>query len=282
MAQGILDIINARMADAIRTITIRRGIDPRDFSLFAYGGAGPMHAVALAEELEIGEVIVAVHPGAFSAWGMLQTDVKHELKQTYYGSGTDVMPPSWSAAIGAGSAGPRTPAQGGDRRTSDISFLRSADFRYEGQEYQINCAMPAGEGRQGGRARSLRRGLLTGNTATPTRRRASRVAIARRGDRQARPAGASPTPKPASGRTGAHAQGLFRRQAVRDRDRRARAACAGDVVAGPAIIEEPTATTILPPGWRAEIDRRRPHDADPQRRRRAMNKSRPPTRSPPR
>ena len=88
MAQGILDIVNARMADAIRTITIRRGIDPRDFSLFAYGGAGPMHAVALAEELEIGEVIVPVHPGAFSAWGMLQTDVKHELKQT------------WSRALG--------------------------------------------------------------------------------------------------------------------------------------------------------------------------------------
>ena len=54
----MLDIVNARMADAIRTITIRRGIDPRDFSLFAYGGAGPMHAVALAEELDICEVIV--------------------------------------------------------------------------------------------------------------------------------------------------------------------------------------------------------------------------------
>ena len=93
MAAGILDIVNARMADAIRTITIRRGIDPRDFALFAYGGAGPMHAVALAEELEIGEVVIPVHPGAFSAWGMLQTEVKHELKQTFYG-GWDAVDPA--------------------------------------------------------------------------------------------------------------------------------------------------------------------------------------------
>ena len=84
MAQGILDIVNARMADAIRTITIRRGIDPRDFALFAYGGAGPMHAVALAEELEIGEVIVPLDPGAFSAWGMLQTDLRHDVVRSFY------------------------------------------------------------------------------------------------------------------------------------------------------------------------------------------------------
>ena len=84
MAQGVIDIVNAKMADAIRTITIQRGIDPREFSLVAFGGAGPAQAAALAEELEISEVIIPVHPGAFSAWGMLQTDVRHDFKETLY------------------------------------------------------------------------------------------------------------------------------------------------------------------------------------------------------
>ncbi|MDC1296555.1 hydantoinase/oxoprolinase family protein, partial [Alphaproteobacteria bacterium] len=73
LAEGILSIINAKMADAIRTITVKKGIDPREFSLVAFGGAGSMHAVWLAAELEIEEIIVPNDPGTFSAWGMLQT-----------------------------------------------------------------------------------------------------------------------------------------------------------------------------------------------------------------
>ncbi|MBT3902241.1 MAG: hydantoinase/oxoprolinase family protein, partial [Pelagibacteraceae bacterium] len=69
LAEGILSIINAKMADAIRTITVKEGIDPREFSLVAFGGAGSMHAVWLAEELEISEIIVPNDPGTFSAWG---------------------------------------------------------------------------------------------------------------------------------------------------------------------------------------------------------------------
>src|SRR5260370_16775411 len=84
LAEGMLAIINAKMADAMRTITVKQGIDPREYSLVAFGGAGPMHAVALAEELEIREVIVPWAPGTFSAWGMLQTNVLHDLTQTFY------------------------------------------------------------------------------------------------------------------------------------------------------------------------------------------------------
>ena len=83
-AEGMLAIINAKMADAMRTITVKQGIDPRDYSLVAFGGAGPMHAVWLAEELEIGEVIVPWSPGTFSAWGMLQTDMRHDVVQSFY------------------------------------------------------------------------------------------------------------------------------------------------------------------------------------------------------
>src|SRR5262249_36151751 len=84
LAEGMLAIINARMADAMRTITVKQGIDPREYSLVAFGGAGPMHAVWLAEELEIREVIVPWSPGTFSAWGMLQTDMRHDVVQSFY------------------------------------------------------------------------------------------------------------------------------------------------------------------------------------------------------
>ena len=84
LAEGILSIINAKMADAIRTITVKEGIDPREFSLVAFGGAGSMHAVWLAEELEIKEIIVPNDPGTFSAWGMLQTDIRRDLTVNFY------------------------------------------------------------------------------------------------------------------------------------------------------------------------------------------------------
>ncbi len=84
LAEGILDVINARMAQAIRTLTVEQGIEPRDFSLVAFGGAGPMHAAFLARELEIAEVIVPADPGAFSAWGMLQTQIRQDFSQPFY------------------------------------------------------------------------------------------------------------------------------------------------------------------------------------------------------
>ena len=116
MAQGVVDIVNSKMADAIRTITVRRGIDPRDFSLVAFGGAGPAQATALAEELRIGEVIIPVQPGAFSAWGMLQTDVRHDFKETLYGF-WDLMELSRleDAFEALATRGPRPPDHGGDR-----------------------------------------------------------------------------------------------------------------------------------------------------------------------
>ena len=84
LAEGILSIINAKMADAIRTITVKHGIDPRGFALVAFGGAGSMHAVWIAEELEINEIIVPPNPGTFSAWGMLQTDIRRDLNKNYF------------------------------------------------------------------------------------------------------------------------------------------------------------------------------------------------------
>lgn len=77
-AEGICNIANAKMADAIRTLTVRKGIDPRDFTMVAFGGAGPMHAVMIAESLGIQKIFVPNTSGTFSAWGMLQTDIRFD------------------------------------------------------------------------------------------------------------------------------------------------------------------------------------------------------------
>ena len=84
LAEGICDVINAKMAQAIRTLTVEKGIEPRDFALVACGGAGPMHAVFLARELGIREVLVPSFPGAFSAWGMLESEVRKDTSRAYF------------------------------------------------------------------------------------------------------------------------------------------------------------------------------------------------------
>jgi len=252
MAQGILDIVNARMADAIRTITIRRGIDPRDFALFAYGGAGPMHAVALAEELEIGEVIVPLHPGAFSAWGMLQTDVKHELKQTFYGGWDAVDPADLERAYKALETRGREHLLKEGIKRKDIAFLRSADFRYVGQEYQINCDMPAGRADKAAvRAGFDKAYLRQYGHANPEARieivttRAMGIGRLDRPGLIASRAAAAPPRR----RRKVQFAGKPVTTAIVDRAGIKR----GAGVRGPAIIEESTATTIVPPGWQVAI-----------------------------
>ena len=144
MAQGIVGIINAKMADSIRTITVRRGIDPRDFSLVAFGRAGPAHAAALAEELEIEEIIIPLHPGAFSAWDMLQTNLRHDFKEAFYGF-WDLLETELveNRFAGLGRKG-RTYLAGESMDEAGIPVERSADFRYRGQENALTIPIRPG------------------------------------------------------------------------------------------------------------------------------------------
>jgi N-methylhydantoinase A len=143
LAEGMLAIINARMADAMRTITVKQGIDPREFALVAFGGAGPMHAVWLAEELEIGEVIVPWSPGTFSAWGMLQTDMRHDVVQSFYrplaGLESSAVSETFDSLEAEGSELLEKEGIG----EADRYFARSADMRYVGQEYTVNLPIGA-------------------------------------------------------------------------------------------------------------------------------------------
>jgi len=143
-AEGVLAIVNANMADAMRTITVKQGIDPRDYSLVAFGGAGPMHAVWLAEELEIGEVIVPWSPGTFSAWGMLQTDIRHDVVRSFYRplaalDGGAPVSEAYAELLDEGTE--LLAGEGVDE--GERSFARSSDMRYVGQEYTVTVPIGA-------------------------------------------------------------------------------------------------------------------------------------------
>ena len=141
-AEGILAISNAAMADAMRTITVSEGVDPREFTLVAFGGAGPMAAVFLAEELDIREVLIPRFPGTFSAWGMLQTDLRHDRTASYFRAAGEVTSEELGELFATLEEEGREAVIQEGINASAISYARSADMRYSGQEYTINIAMP--------------------------------------------------------------------------------------------------------------------------------------------
>lgn len=138
LAEGILSIINAKMADAIRTITVKEGIDPREFSLVAFGGAGSMHAVWLAEELEIKEIIVPNDPGTFSAWGMLQTDIRRDLTVNFYQNFQTLEQNKLLESYNNLKEEATELLKSENVQESNMNFSLTADMRYIGQEYYVN------------------------------------------------------------------------------------------------------------------------------------------------
>src|SRR3989442_10619877 len=82
VAMGVVRLATSNMVNAMKLVSVRRGYDPRDFTIVAFGGGGPMFATALAKELGVKRVIVPRIPGVFSAWGMLMTDLRHDYVQT--------------------------------------------------------------------------------------------------------------------------------------------------------------------------------------------------------
>ena len=144
-AERIVRIVNSNMAQALRIVSVERGHDPREFSLIAFGGAGPVHAVALAEELGIPEVIIPPAPGAFSALGLVATDLKRDYARTLYADLGSVDPgrvaDSFAAMEEAGLAMLEAAAVPAERR----ALVRSADVRYRRQAYELN--VPVADGR---------------------------------------------------------------------------------------------------------------------------------------
>jgi N-methylhydantoinase A len=139
-ANGILALGIATMASAIRQVTIERGLDPREFSLFAYGGGGPLHAGDLARELNIPEVIIPLEPGNFSAVGMLVSDARVDEAATFLRSLDEANLPkmAWLFASLEASV-TRKLSDGND--ASRINMQRMAEVRYRGQKQGLKFAI---------------------------------------------------------------------------------------------------------------------------------------------
>ena len=143
-AEGILTIVTANMANAIRSRTVQKGIDPRDFSLVAFGGAGPLHAVDVALALDMSEVIIPPYPGITSAVGLLTTDLRYDTIRTEFqvSENMDLARLNDDLADMEKELTTQFLADGLDH--ADISFLRSGDLRYVGQGYELRVNIPSG------------------------------------------------------------------------------------------------------------------------------------------
>lgn len=141
MAEGICDVANSKMAQAIRTITVSRGIEPRESSLVAFGGAGPMHAVFLARELGIAETIVPRFPGAFSAWGMLQTKIRKDFTEPYFFLDEDLDGADLTAVLTRLEAHGLSTLDEEGVAEEHRSVAHSVDIRYAAQEYTLTVPL---------------------------------------------------------------------------------------------------------------------------------------------
>lgn len=259
LAEGIVDIVNAKMANAIRTITVARGIDPRGFALTAFGGAGPLHAAFLAQELEIPTFVIPANPGIFSAWGMLRTDIRHDLVQSWYRPLAGMETADLASLVAELTARASASLVEEDIAPEEMAFTILADMRYVGQEYVVTAliAEPGGGiptadmiGERFHDTYEARFGYAV--RTAPVEFVSIRVAavghIPRTDDTAAEllestPATPSTTRPVRFGRT-------WRETAIYDRA----ALAPGHTFSGPAIVNELSATAVIPPGWDATVD----------------------------
>jgi len=138
-AAGIHKMINLTMADGIRLMTLRRGVDPRKFALLSFGGAAGLHAAEVARELEIKRIIVPTVASVLSAWGMLTSDLRYELSRTHYGAGPRIS----AGEVRELFAELERQAAGRLRSwfNGPVSIERSAEMRYGEQVFEIDVSL---------------------------------------------------------------------------------------------------------------------------------------------
>ena len=259
-AFGIIAIAEAHMADAIRLVSVERGLDPRDFTLVAFGGAGPLHAVRLAEALSIGNVLVPPAPGNLSAMGLLCADVRHDLARTLLHRLTSDFLPRVRAIYDelldeadAALEADGVPAQERQRTLS-------ADLRYQGQNYELTIPVTSDD---------LAHGF--GDLVARFNDQHRRIYGYQLGGRDVQLVNARVT---AVGKTRhAHWPGIAARAPAQPIGRRSMLVEPGvrvdapvyrfdslapaQPIDGPAIVEYSGSTLFLPSGWNARIDERR-------------------------
>ena len=261
-AAGMLEVATSAMANVVRQVTLQRGLDPRDFTLFAYGGGGPLHASAVARELSIGSVVVPEAPGLFSALGMLLADLRRDYVQTLFARLNDVDMAELEAQLGRLEAEGRQALQQSGVATDQVLFERAADMRYVGQEHAVAVALPADVGREEHRdeikrlfdqAHQLRYSHSAPDESADVV--SLRVTAIGRLGKPVLPTiarGNVDPPEPARKPSRlVWFEGHGRAEtAVFDRT----GLLAGNVIAGPAVIEEASSTTVVDPGDAATVN----------------------------
>jgi len=256
-ALGILRIASASMSHAVKGVTTDRGLDPGEFpTLFAYGGAGPLHASMVARELRIPRVIVPRAPGHFSAFGMLLADFRRDLVRSRFVSLDGVTMAELAGWFAAMEAEGRATLSEADLSPRKVVLGRALDMRYVGQEHAVTVDLPlaafrradksaikaafdaAHEERYGrGSPREPAEIVSMRSSVTGVLVHPSLAKIARGGSR--------PQAVARSGKRRAYFEsGGWVETAVYQRD----ALLAGNRIVGPALIEEHATTTVLQPG----------------------------------
>lgn len=258
-AAAVIDVVNHAMAEVLKIVSVQRGHDPRDFALAAFGGAGPLHCAALAGELGIAEVVCPPIPGAFSALGLVGSDLKRDYVRTVYTTTATADPASLEAAFVALERDGAAMLDRAGVAPAQQRFARAVDARYARQSYELAVPVPPGTvdvsalGEIAAAFHDLhRRTYGHDNRSEPVQLVNVRLTAV----------GLTPPltirDKPAAAGTDA----VKSRRRLWFRDAGAIDATvydrglmpAGLVAPGPAVIESLESTILVPPGWQARMD----------------------------
>jgi N-methylhydantoinase A len=255
-AEGILTIANSNMARAIRSRTIEKGNDPREFALVAFGGAGPLHAAEVADLLEIPEVLVPPYPGITSAGGLLTSDLKYDQMRTVF---------QMQGSIDAGRLNReldeladvlrgRLLRDGVDER--DIEVIRALDCRYVGQGYELRVTLDGayddGALEQFHRLHEREYGSAYGDPIEIVNARVT--AVGKRPALDSPPVSDGSLEQALLGESAGHFRVNGELQAVTSRLFDRHELPLGEPIHGPAVIFHHDTTTVVPPTWSARAD----------------------------
>jgi N-methylhydantoinase A len=258
-AAGIVDVVNAGMAGALRIVSVERGYDPREFTLVAFGGAGPVHAARLAEELEIPRVLVPPIPGGFSALGLVATDVRRDYVRTFYAPLAAAAPGDVAAAYAAMEGEAREMLRRAGVPEARWELSRAADCRYPRQAYELTVPAAAGSVDTMTLQRLARdfhgRHRATYGHASPEEP-VQCVNLRLSAIGRLTPLDVSRAAPRAGGQASSSSREAYFREtggvrcAVIARD----ALEPGETRPGPLIVEAADTTVVVPPGWRLSVE----------------------------
>jgi N-methylhydantoinase A len=257
LAEGVLQVADSNMERALRVISVERGHDPREFTLFSFGGAGGLHCASLARQLGMERVLVPANAGILSALGMLLADVVVDDSLTIMRDARDLPPeeldglfaPLEERALEA----LRREGRGGSD-FAEIRLLRGLDMRYAGQSFELMVELAAGADPAALFEALHERSYGHRNPGAPVQAVNLRLrAVGVRARREPRRAGALTESVPRAARLGGRGVVFSGREERAEVLERA-ALLPGNRFAGPAVVVEYSTTVVLPPGAEARVD----------------------------